>query len=269
MSSACRRSARTWSTARSSSGSSPPATSCITVTSSRSCTPRRPTSRSRVFDDGVIGELLVPVGQEVEVGTPLATVLADVEVDAPRRPHRRTGRRRSPRTRHRSPLPCRRCSGSRADRRSRPVSRRALTPRARDSPPQRGLDLAQISATGGVVTGADVERVTHTAASDSRGSARGDAPRDRSSDEPVPTATSRTTTCCITRRFPTHSRGSKRRTHNVGARNASFPVALFCRAVVRRARAGSRSQRLLGRRRLPAERPRTPRLRGRRCAVVV
>lgn len=83
-----------------------------------------------IFDDGVIGELLVPVGEEVEVGTPLATVVAPG--GAPAEP--------VPPTSPTAPAGIR------------------VSPRARRLAAERGIDITQIATAGPVVTGGDVTR---------------------------------------------------------------------------------------------------------------
>lgn len=101
-----------------------------------------------IFQDGVIGELLVPEGERVAVGTPLARleVPAGVAavVGAPAVP--------SP-TEAVAPLP--------PPPLAQPAHRQQATPTARALAAQHGLDLAGVRGTGldGLITRADVERL--------------------------------------------------------------------------------------------------------------
>ncbi|MET1001540.1 MAG: dihydrolipoamide acetyltransferase family protein [Acidimicrobiia bacterium] len=112
-----------------------------------------------VFDDGVIGELLVPVGEEVEVGTPLATVVpAGAPVPAPAAPAPPVATPAEPTAAVATPLaviPAPAESPTIA-----PVPARArVSPRARRLAAERGVDVAQLTAADHVVVSADVERV--------------------------------------------------------------------------------------------------------------
>jgi len=100
-----------------------------------------------VFDEGVVGELLVPVGEEVPVGTPLATIVASGEEElSVARPAAEAGP--EPAT---APSPA-----SLVPRPAPPGAPARVSPRARRLAAERGVDLSQL-ASEGVVTGAEVE----------------------------------------------------------------------------------------------------------------
>ena len=131
-----------------------------------------------VFADGVIGEILVPVGVEVEVGAPLATILGATEeatapppaapppapVAAPPAGAPRVPRTRSPLVRHLAeelhvdlatvtPSPdgvVHRVDVERAAAHAAPLPPttrpRAATPRARRLAAERGIDLATVTS---------------------------------------------------------------------------------------------------------------------------
>lgn len=107
-----------------------------------------------IFDDGVIGELLVPVGEEVPVGTPLATVVRPGESPAPPAPRSEPPLSAPPEPRPPPPEP----------KAARPSDERArVTPRARRLAAERGIDLEPLTSDGGVITGADVEHAASPA----------------------------------------------------------------------------------------------------------
>ncbi len=106
-----------------------------------------------IFETGVIGELLVGEGVRVDVGTPLATVLATsaAEVGAQgatpsTEPHAEVQAAPPPSVEQRPPQA------------SPPGERRLVTPRARRLAAEAGIDVAALSASSpaGVVTGDDV-----------------------------------------------------------------------------------------------------------------
>jgi pyruvate dehydrogenase E2 component (dihydrolipoamide acetyltransferase) len=107
-----------------------------------------------IFEDGEIGELLVPVGEEVEVGTPLATLVGAKSAPTP-----------TPET----PTPEAPAPAPRADRSApQPAEpaplyrgeRVAVSPYARRRATELGVDLASIApaTVGQPITTADVER---------------------------------------------------------------------------------------------------------------
>ncbi len=115
-----------------------------------------------IFDDGVIGELLVPLGQEVEVGTPLATVLTDGAAPATTAPPTESAPPEPAPARTPAPAAATvvapAVSPTPAPDLVAPPREARVSPRARRLAAERGLDIAQIPTTGGVVTGADIER---------------------------------------------------------------------------------------------------------------
>ena len=123
-----------------------------------------------IFDDGVIGELLVSVGTEVEVGAPLATVLAPGAPTAAA-PERETAPEVEPEPAPvPAPAPAPAPPPAPEPRRERTIAERRVEPSATDrisaSPYARrraaelGIDLATVTAAqpGRPVTAADVER---------------------------------------------------------------------------------------------------------------
>jgi pyruvate dehydrogenase E2 component (dihydrolipoamide acetyltransferase) len=180
-----------------------------------------------IFQDGVIGELLVDVGVEVPVGTPLATVMTPGETPvAPAAPA--TPPVTAP------PVPVR------AEREPRPPvatpagdGRARVSPRARRLAAERGVDVDALAATTGAITGDDVERATPVAAPATR-------PSDQQSTmrAAIAAAMSRSN-----REIPHyHLLHHTPLSHTLAwleHRNAErtiaervLPVALFCRAVV-------------------------------------
>ncbi len=101
-----------------------------------------------VFEDGVVGELLVPLGEEVPVGTPLARIDSGaVRAEPPAAPAPAVA---TPRERV-TPPPAPKVAARDGAR---------VTPRARRLAARHGVDLAHVIGAGKVITGADVERVT-------------------------------------------------------------------------------------------------------------
>jgi pyruvate dehydrogenase E2 component (dihydrolipoamide acetyltransferase) len=118
-----------------------------------------------VFEDGVVGELLIPVGEEVPVGTPLARIVAEAEsVPSTAEPTPPS----APPVAPEAPVP-----PLDVVRELRPeVARRdgaRASPRARRLAAQRGLDVAEIARSGTVVTGADIERAARRQGVEPRG----------------------------------------------------------------------------------------------------
>ena len=119
-----------------------------------------------IFEDGVIDELVVPVGARVPVGTVLATLhpvgakVAAAVAAAPTEPAppepRRAGRRRRRRPRSHA------AAGTNHRLRVSPLARRVAE--------QLGVDLATVTGTGpnGAITRADVERVSTVAVASRR-----------------------------------------------------------------------------------------------------
>ena len=93
VSSPCRRSGPTWTAAPSSSGGSRPGDQVERGDIVAVVDTDKSTVDVEVFESGVVQELLVPVGVEVEVGTPLALIGPGTPGDPARRPspgaHRR------------------------------------------------------------------------------------------------------------------------------------------------------------------------------------
>jgi pyruvate dehydrogenase E2 component (dihydrolipoamide acetyltransferase) len=100
-----------------------------------------------IFEAGVIGEILVPVGDEVPVGTPIATVLAPGEaVPTPSAPPPAAPPAAAPPAA--APPPA-------------PAERLRVSPRARRLAAEHGIDLGTVTASkSGVVTGADIAPAT-------------------------------------------------------------------------------------------------------------
>ena len=125
-----------------------------------------------IFEDGVIGELLVPEGTEVDVGTPLATLRrAPVPTPAPRA----DPRRRAADAVRSAPAPCTRAAAAAAAPTApsrpppapppapgAPAGRRAVaaSPYARRRAAELGVDLDALvpPQPGHPITAADVER---------------------------------------------------------------------------------------------------------------
>lgn len=112
------------------------------------------------FQEGVIETLLVPVGSEVPVGTPLATIRTAAEASVP-----------VPK-----PKPVRRAQAERREPESAPSSSRAAPPRVSSPLTRRratdlGVDLEHVEGTGrgGSITRADVEHAGHRVAAAANG----------------------------------------------------------------------------------------------------
>jgi pyruvate dehydrogenase E2 component (dihydrolipoamide acetyltransferase) len=109
-----------------------------------------------VFDDGVVGELLVPVGETVAVGTPLATILDGEAGTAPTvtAPPVAPAPEAAPAPPPSAPPPAPRPPGERA----------RVSPYARRLASERGVDVATIRTDHGApVLAADVERAVERA----------------------------------------------------------------------------------------------------------
>jgi pyruvate dehydrogenase E2 component (dihydrolipoamide acetyltransferase) len=118
-----------------------------------------------IFDDGVVEELLVPVGDEVPVGTPLARVRTARE-EAPAEPVSPAEAAPAP-----FPVPEREpeaavASGPESAAPPPPVPARGarVSPRARRLAAERGVDVGDLAAASGTVTGRDVEAAALAAA---------------------------------------------------------------------------------------------------------
>lgn len=117
-----------------------------------------------IFEDGEIGELLVPVGEEVEVGTPLATLVgaqSSPSPPAPSPPAPPVSQPPLPAPSRPEPAPA--YAPPPEPRDAAPVAageRVAASPYARRRAAELGVDLASItpSASGRPVTTADVEK---------------------------------------------------------------------------------------------------------------
>jgi pyruvate dehydrogenase E2 component (dihydrolipoamide acetyltransferase) len=112
------------------------------------------------WHEGVVGELLVPVGQTVQIGTPLATLLEPGEKAAPRTPApvaATTAAAPAPVAAAPVAAPTAIPSG--------PQHRRFVSPAARRVAQSLGVDLAAVTGTGpqGAVTIADVEKAAEAA----------------------------------------------------------------------------------------------------------
>ena len=113
-----------------------------------------------IFEDGIIGELLVPVGQEVEVGTPLATLAGAQPATEPPAPASRARAPEAP-----APAPARPTPARPTPAEPAPVPREgrvAVSPYARRRALELGVDLASVapSTAGQPITTADIERAT-------------------------------------------------------------------------------------------------------------
>jgi pyruvate dehydrogenase E2 component (dihydrolipoamide acetyltransferase) len=124
-----------------------------------------------IFDDGVIGEILVPSGKKVDVGTPLATITAPGETTAKRGPAAKKARPAKKKPTAKAP---RSKGATKRATRARPAAKAetALPPREPAHSPvirrlarHLGVDLARITGTGpeGTVTRADVEQAAKEA----------------------------------------------------------------------------------------------------------
>jgi pyruvate dehydrogenase E2 component (dihydrolipoamide acetyltransferase) len=112
-----------------------------------------------VFEDGLVGELLVPVGEEVPVGTPLARIVTDAELPAPEPAPEPTPVPAAQSVPVPPPVPVPTREPGAAPRQGLPADDGArVTPRARRLAAEHSVDLAQLAGTGAVITGADVER---------------------------------------------------------------------------------------------------------------
>jgi pyruvate dehydrogenase E2 component (dihydrolipoamide acetyltransferase) len=103
-----------------------------------------------IFEDGIIGELLVPIGEEVPVGASLAAVLTPGESRDEPTPSPPTPNTPAPRP----VVPA--VPSPKAGERPR------VSPRARRLAAERGIDITQLSTAEQVITGADVERAGPT-----------------------------------------------------------------------------------------------------------
>ena len=238
-----------------------------------------------IFDDGVIGELLVPDGDDMlEVGTPLATVV-DAGAAAPPPRRRRAARRRAAaasRRRHRrpppppaaavAPPPGRAVAAAPRRRRGRAASRRRRT-RA-GAPPSSASTSRRVAAAqpGHPITAADVDRAAAVAIGAPRrdptapaaapvDQADGDAPGHRPADGALQ---ARDPALLPARGHRAHARARvARAAQRAGAasRRASCPAALLYKAVALAAAAHAGAQRLLDRRPLRTRLRRAPRRR--------
>jgi len=116
-----------------------------------------------VFENGTVGEILVPVGQEVEVGTPLATILGPKAasetgpIQAPAvEPTPPTGAVPAP-TSLPHPTARTKAESQPTQEPARLSARPRITPRARRLAATRGVDLSQLAAADRVVTGDHVD----------------------------------------------------------------------------------------------------------------
>jgi pyruvate dehydrogenase E2 component (dihydrolipoamide acetyltransferase) len=116
---------------------------------------------AEIFEDGVIGELLVPVGVRVPVGTPLATLLplgseppAPTEVPAPTKVPAPVVGPAPPPPPISAPPSVPVAAGANHHLRVSPLARRVAT--------QLGVDLSEVTGSGpnGAITKADVERAS-------------------------------------------------------------------------------------------------------------
>ena len=143
------------------------------------------------WHDGTIHELLVPVGETVQVGTPLATLLTPGEAtEAP--PKKRIKPTKAPAA----------VEPARGDRKLAPAAgstpaphhRRWVSPAARRLAASLAIDVDTVAGTGpqGAVTISDVEHAAASVKKPERQAHRGgsrnrDAEVDRRGDEPVET----------------------------------------------------------------------------------
>lgn len=116
------------------------------------------------WHEGTIDELVVPVGETVEVGTVLATLLpAGETAEAPtKKPDKKASPKRTPKTPRKAPQPA--ATAPTPARPGGPQHRRWVSPAARRLAANLSVDLDGVSGTGpgGAVTIVDVE---HAAAS--------------------------------------------------------------------------------------------------------
>jgi pyruvate dehydrogenase E2 component (dihydrolipoamide acetyltransferase) len=117
-----------------------------------------------VFEDGIVEELLVPVGERVPVGTPIAMIRAGDAVPAPA-PSGNGAAPSAPAPVPAAPPPSAPAPVPAAPPPSAPAHRRRVTPVARRTAALLGVDLEEVEGTGsrGAVTKADVERAAGTA----------------------------------------------------------------------------------------------------------
>lgn len=135
-----------------------------------------------IFDDGVVDEILVPSGERVDVGTPLATISAAGEAvrtppdDAKKAPTHKKGRAPKKSPGEKKMRPARKRAAKRAPRAARTTTptkpptgphdgERSHSPVIRRLARHLGVDLASVTGTGpnGAVTRADVERAASAA----------------------------------------------------------------------------------------------------------
>jgi pyruvate dehydrogenase E2 component (dihydrolipoyllysine-residue acetyltransferase) len=128
-----------------------------------------------IFADGVVDEILVPPGEKVDVGTPLATIAAPGETGAKRAP----AAKKPPRAKKAAKAPRAKAPKAKAPSKQAPKRAPRRRPAAKTTPETRppaaepahspvvrrlarhlGVDLAGVAGTGpgGAVTRADVER---------------------------------------------------------------------------------------------------------------
>ena len=115
------------------------------------------------WHDGVVGELLVPVGQTVAVGTPLATLLEPGETPAATTPAAKTPAAKTPAATTAAPMPA---ATTAAPVPAPPVGHRLwVSPVARRTAAALGVDLKSLHGTGpqGAITLHDVEHAAATA----------------------------------------------------------------------------------------------------------
>ncbi len=123
-----------------------------------------------IFADGVVDEILVPPGEKVDVGTPLATIAAPGGTGAKRAPPAKkapgakkatkAARAKAP-TKQAPKRPPRRRPAAKTTRATKPpATEPAHSPVVRHLARHLGVDLADLAGTGpgGAVTRADVER---------------------------------------------------------------------------------------------------------------
>jgi pyruvate dehydrogenase E2 component (dihydrolipoamide acetyltransferase) len=109
-----------------------------------------------VFEDGAVGEILVEVGEEVPVGTPLATIVAAGDAAPAAAPPESPPATPPPAT----PPPATPPPETGPPHPEAPAHPRTYSPLVRHLADERGLDLDAVEGTGvgGTVTRADVER---------------------------------------------------------------------------------------------------------------
>jgi pyruvate dehydrogenase E2 component (dihydrolipoamide acetyltransferase) len=120
-----------------------------------------------VFEAGVVEQILIPVGQKVPVGTPLALIGTGAAapaavVDSPPKPEAETAQEP---IEAEPPTPAAKPEAAPAPQDRSPSARVRISPAARKLAQQRCLDIAQLkgSGPGGAIELADVERAGGTA----------------------------------------------------------------------------------------------------------